>query len=167
MVVEFICGEIILDPIPFVSQVINRVYWMIEKKSGFFHRRLIWLLSHQGRTQGGCTGASPSWPCASPPPAWKAGYEKRWGSGQQEKNASLFTCNLLIFCRVSLYIKNSLLIDMDLEKVIDIFVSKNRRLLLWMYVVCQLRMHLQCKYRLLVPSNLFIDWSWLMFNQHY
>ncbi len=38
-------------------------------------------------------------PCASPPPprpfasppAWKAGYEKRWGSGQQEKNASLFT----------------------------------------------------------------------------
>ncbi len=51
----------------------------------------------------------PSPPCASPhpamcippPPAWKAGYEKRWGSGQQEKNGSLFTCDLIIFCRVS------------------------------------------------------------------
>ncbi len=50
-------------------------------------------------------------PCASPPPghvhpppppAGKAGYDKRWGSGQQEKNASLFTCDLKIFCRVSL-----------------------------------------------------------------
>jgi hypothetical protein len=28
------------------------------------------------------------------------------GTGQQEKNASLFTCDLIIFCRVSLYIKN-------------------------------------------------------------
>ncbi len=27
-------------------------------------------------------------------------------SGQQEKNESLFTCSLIIFCRVSLYIKN-------------------------------------------------------------
>ena len=44
----------------------------------------------QGRTQGGCTGCTcipPPRPCALciPPPAWKAGYEKRWGSGQQEK----------------------------------------------------------------------------------
>ncbi len=54
----------------------------------------------------------PPWPCASPPsPAWKAGYEKGWGSGQQEKNASLFTCDLIIFCCVSLYIRNSLLIS--------------------------------------------------------
>ncbi len=52
----------------------------------------------------------PSPPCASPPPghvhpppspAGKAGYERRWVSGQQEKNASLFTCDLIIFCRVS------------------------------------------------------------------
>ena len=41
--------------------------------------------------------------CIPPSPAWKAGYEKRWGSGQQEKNASLFTCDLKIFCRVSFY----------------------------------------------------------------
>ncbi len=98
----------------------------------------------------------PPRPCASPPsPAWKAGYEKRWCSGQQEKNASLFTCDLKIFCRISLYIKKSLLIDMDLEKVNDILPSKNRRLHLWMYVVCQLRLHLQCKhrYRLLVASK--------------
>ncbi len=27
------------------------------------------------------------------------------GTGQQEKNASLFTCDLIIFCRVTLYIK--------------------------------------------------------------
>jgi hypothetical protein len=60
----------------------------------------------------------PPRPCSSPPPPamfippprWKAGYEKTWGSGQQEKNASWFPCDLKIFCRVSLYIKNSLLI---------------------------------------------------------
>ncbi len=52
----------------------------------------------------------PSPPCASPPPAMcippppqpQAGYEKRGGSGQQEKNEILFTCDLIIFCRVSL-----------------------------------------------------------------
>jgi hypothetical protein len=29
----------------------------------------------------------PPSPPVHPPPAWKAGYEKRWGSGQKEKNA--------------------------------------------------------------------------------
>ncbi len=31
-----------------------------------------------------------------PPPP----QPERWGSGQQEKNASLFTCDLIIFCRL-------------------------------------------------------------------
>ncbi len=38
--------------------------------------------------------------CIPPSPAWKAGYEKRWGSGQQEKNASLFTCDLIIMIKI-------------------------------------------------------------------
>ncbi len=53
----------------------------------------------QWRTQGGWTGCTcipraslPPAMCIPPPsPAWKAGYEKRWGIGQQEKNKSLFT----------------------------------------------------------------------------
>ncbi len=46
----------------------------------------------------------PPRPCASPPsPAWKASNEKRWGSGHwaTRKNASLFTCDLIICISVN------------------------------------------------------------------
>ena len=50
----------------------------------------------------------PSPPCASPPLASPPPQPERLvTSGQQEKNASLFTCDLIIFCRVSLYIKKT------------------------------------------------------------
>ncbi len=58
----------------------------------------------------------PSPPCASPPPGHVhppppqperlvMSKDEAVGTGQQEKNARLFTCDLIIFCHVSLYIK--------------------------------------------------------------
>ena len=61
----------------------------------------------QWRTQGGCTGCTciPPPPPVHPPPGHvhpPPPPQPRWGSGQQEKNA---TCDLIIFCRKSLYKK--------------------------------------------------------------
>ncbi len=52
---------------------------------------------------------SPPPPCASPPSQPERLFMRKdeaVGTGQQETNASLFSCDLIIFCRISLYIKN-------------------------------------------------------------
>jgi hypothetical protein len=54
----------------------------------------------------------PPRPCASPPPQpERLVMRKDEAVGNKKKNASLFTCDLIIFCSVSFYIKNCLLIS--------------------------------------------------------
>ncbi len=50
-----------------------------------------WAVAYPGGDAQDAHAFPPGHVHPPPSPAWKAGYEKRWGSGQQEKNANLLT----------------------------------------------------------------------------
>ncbi len=88
---DFDRGKFILRAIGRGGPWKSRPFWALKwQRVKLYEKCVRYASGTQGRSQGGCTGCTcipppPPPGHVHPPPAWKAGYEKRWGCGQGNK----------------------------------------------------------------------------------